>query len=317
LNRLTKLLALIILVMVLLGGAAAGWYQFWGPGMQAREARAESAIKASEQLVAGVQAARAAAGRLPAAWAGLKFDEAAETGRIQADLAAERGYKVDVRRDPAAAAIAAGLTALDATLTRLSSDLKQNAADLAAARQGMLRAGTDDRIAKAEGAARQAAKLAAELTKNIAEVKHDNDVWGFYALCLQADADLLLQLDGSDAALTGGDFQTARTMALNTLELVNVSATWLTRGNQELTNIGVYSHDAENLLAFVSKAKDAANAFEAAGAAGLRGSTDSLTPMTEQAEKQLAALRQLAAASAIGHGYQAWFIANARRHLTI
>jgi hypothetical protein len=98
-------------------------------------------------------------------------------------------------------------------------------------------------------------------------------------------------------------------------DLVNVSATWLTLGNQELTNISAYSQDGERLLAFISQAKDAANAFEAAGATGLRGSNESLAPQTTTAEKRLTALKQRAAAEAIGQGYEGWFILHAKQHL--
>ena len=291
------------------------WYQGYGPGLRYRDDRAVRAVVASEKAVTRANAAIALAGRLPSKWQSLVFDETAETTLIQEDLAAQRGYSIDKRRDTAATSVAKDLVDSDASLTKITNDLKNASSDLKMAGVGGLEESTRGRVAKAIAANLAATRHVGARQKSIMELQHDNDVWGFFALCLQADAQLLSQLDASRATLTTGDYEGARTQALAAKDLVNISATWLTKANQELTNAGIYSQDASDLLSFISRSKDAAETLDQASSAGLRQDADSLVTLSKDADKKLVGLRQTASDRSIGKGYAAWFAANASRRL--
>ncbi len=305
-----------LVVIVVIGLLGYGWYQSYGPGLRLRDDRAISLVTAGNKLSADAGKTIDIAGQLPAKWQTLVFNEVAETGIIQQDLGAQRGYSIDKRRDPAAIAVAKDLVETNTALIKKGKELKTNLADLNKAKAGALSDTIRTRVSAAISANRATARRVTTCQKNVTELTHDNDVWGFFALSLQADAQLLVQLEASRAALAGGDFEVARTQALAAKESVNVSATWLTQGNQELTNIGVYSQDGSALLAFISLSKDAAEMLDQASSAGLRQEADSILRLSQTADGQLNMVRKAATNQVIGQGYAVWFDALARRRLS-
>ncbi len=315
-KKLGLAIAGVLVAIVVVGLLAYGWYQWYGPGLRQRNDRAISAVAVSTKVTAQAGKAIAASDRLPAKWQTLVFDEATETGIIQQDLGAQRGYSIDKRRDSAAVAVAKDLVDSTSSMIKEGKSLKAALSDLNEFKKGGVSSETLASLNTAIKASRAMARRVAARQKSLTELTHDNDVWGFFALALQADAQVLGQLDSSQAALAAGDYAGSRAQALAAKESVNVSATWLTQGNQELTNIGVYSQDANGLLAFISRSRDAAEMLDQASSAGLRQEADTLARLSKNADGQLNALRKVATDQAIGKGYIVWFDAQARRRLS-
>ncbi len=302
-----------VLTVILLVAATYLLYSYLSaPAIRAREKQANVvATRAQKQTKTALKTSSG----LKQRWQSLPFDDPAEAFRIIDDINNSRGYKVDNRRDAAAAAVHKDITDSEKSLKTAELSIKQAHKQLLNAYALRL---PWNKAQETNVALRNNEASAKELKRweaGLKELKSDNDVWGFFAMALRLDALTLDDLRAADTALNAGDYGTASDTARAVLDITNESVTWMTKGKQELANIGVYSRDADTLLEFVSQAKETAELYDQAANFGKRNQPDSLKQTSDTATAKMTTLSRYAQDNFIGQDYKTWFLANAARHL--
>lgn len=309
-----KILVSSAIIAAIAGSAYFVWSNYFGTAKDARVKVARTESKSARAAAARIDRVAAASKNLPAVWAGLKFDEVTEANMIIDDSASNRGYKVEVLRDPSAIKIQKDIIAAEKELSSAITAARKSVRAIEGI-GGYMPAAIKADAKKAGEDADRAVKKGEALAADLKELKYAVDIWGFLSISLKINGSLLGSFDKVAADLAAGDFATSGAGARDLIEGVNESVTWLTHGRQELTNIGVYSEDADAILAFISEAKTTAEAFNNAAAAGTRGDTVQTKSVGELAVSELSELKKKAEAQAVGTDFITWFLANAERRL--
>ncbi len=316
-KKITIIYFCVLAASVLLMAGVFAWSFYYGPAMMKRTNQADTALALDKKARSEAETALKAAEVLPERWQDLTFDEAAELNRIAADLAANRQYKAENYRDPAAARVAKDIVSTDQALLKAEKDLRSAHQSLIKAEETYL-------------PAKQTSDLGVSLTSNEAltrqvkaeraalkEVKSDNYVWGHLAVVVKADGEIMTTLNQADTALTAGDYPALQNAINSAKTSLADSIDWLQVGELELTNLGLYSKDTADLKRFISQAGDTIKAFEqtAIFLSGNRADPEALKHAIDRASAQLAELQKMAEAQQTGRGYKTWFLAAANRRL--
>ncbi|MFA5866483.1 MAG: hypothetical protein WC891_00750 [Actinomycetota bacterium] len=316
-KKITVIYVCALAASILLIAGVFAWNFFYGPAMTKRTNQAIAALAHAKKARSEAETALKTTAALPEGWRNLAFDETAELNRIAADLAANRQYKVDNYRDPAAAAVAKDIDSADKTLAKALKDLQAARRRLAEAQKSYLPA---SRINDLEVSAKENAATSRQVTaarSALKELKSDNYIWGHLAVVVKSDGEIVTAVARADAALKAADYAALQAAIADAKTSLADSIDWLQVGELELTNVGIYSKDTADLKRFISKAGDTAKAYEqtAIFMSGARADALCLKQATERASAQLTALQEMAEAQQIGQGYKVWFLAAANRHL--
>ncbi len=306
----------LVAAVVLMAGVFA-WNFFYGPAMADRADQADAALAQAKKARSSARAAVGTAEALPESWRNLTFDDTAELNRIAADLAANRQYKADNYRDPAAATVAEDIDSADRALAKALKDLQEASQSLAAAQETFLPAGRMDDLASSVKDNKTAIRQVTAVRSALKELKSDNYIWGHLAVVVKSDGEIMTAVVRADAALRADDHQSLQTAVADAETFMADSIDWLQVGELELTNVGIYSKDAADLKRFISKAGDTVKAYEQTTIflSGARTDTSGRQQACERAAAQLAALQETADALQLGQGYKVWFLAAANRRL--
>lgn len=313
-----KIAIKFILIAALLAAIATAayftWSNYFGTALNNRIRVANAAASTAREAAGRIDAAAKKAKTYSSVWAELSFDEASEVTRILEDANNNRGYKVDVLRDASAAKIQKDIISAETELKSAIADVKKSVKTidgvkgyLPAARRADYQTAKDNSI--------RAAKKGEALVAELQELKYDVDVWGFFSISLRINGIYMASFNKVSSDLAAGDYASAGAGARDILNGINESVTWLSMGKQELTNISVYSKDSDKLLAFISRAKSTAEAFNNASTCGLRGDIEQAKTGMVLSEKDLAQLKKTQVEQSIGTDFKTWFLAQAERRL--
>lgn len=306
----------VIAAIVVISGIIV-WYYSSGPGFRADVARAKTGVTSGKRARDHAEAALKKVSALSEKWANLTFDDEAEATRIAADLVANRQYKVDNYRDPAAAAVAKDIAAAEKSLAATAKNITGAHTELTQTQKPFL---PDDITNQISAALTENEKIAARVKKmrsGLKELKSDNYIWGHLGIVVKSDGNAMISLRQAADALSTGDYVILQESTKNARGYLADSTNWLQAGEQELINVGIYSRDAAALKGFVSQASDSAQAYEQAAIFlfGPRADAASLKQAAQRAAEEMAALQKIADAQVFGQGYKAWFLARAKSRL--
>jgi hypothetical protein len=309
LRNAVKIFAAIALGIALGATAYMGLRNSFGTGLESRIAAVEKASARIDQL-------QSKASKMPASWSSLSLDETSEAEKILDDFNNNRGYKVDVLRNPAAAEIQKEIIAIESEL-KLAQKEEKSADKSLSLTYGYIPYAKRARFDRAKADAALAIDRSKALAENLQELRYDIDIWGFLSITLKINGLYTAKFDTISAGLAAEDYSGASAAAKDVLTGINESVTWLTHGKQELTNVGGYGKDTDPILSYISRAKTTAESFDNAAAAGLRGSPDQAKTGAADANEKLEGLKKTASDQSLCADFKTWYIKNAERRLKI
>lgn len=315
-KKITKVLGIAVLIIALASCLAASYY-LAGPAMKTRTDKADKALSHDRTARTAAERALDETAALPSKWQGLSFDETAELARINSDIEASRKYKVDDYRDPAAATVAKDISSTEKDLANAEKDLRGSYKELLIAHKTYLPANRSDAVDSALRENTAVSRNIRAARDELKELKSDNFIWGYLAVVVKSDGDVMAALFKADTALKSGDYIALQEAIATTRASLTYSTDWLTLGAKQLVNLVSYPKDAVPLVGFVSQGLKTTQSFEqgALFMFGERADSGSLKQSTEQATAQLAELQKTADTQQLGRGYKEWFLGIAKKRL--
>lgn len=299
-DRRTLLIVLVCLI-ALVSVAAIVWFAGISPYIKRSKTESRSARERLDKAVRSADTAVSQGKEAVARWEGLGLSGADEMQRVRQDIEARRSYDAENRRDPGARSVAGDIDKVIATATKSENQLRAALKD-------------SESSNKKKRAEKSLARLI-RLRTGMEQLKSDIDVFGFYALSLSAANQLYHTLVDASGFVSIGRYEEGSQTLQTASSYENEVALWHDYGNQELTNLGKYSKDAESILEFMSRSRTVISMLGQIKNAGLQGDQAGVETGKIKLDRDLKDLDRIVKDYGIDGAFKTWFLKSAHRYV--